>query len=45
MTMIQALTLLGAFGTGIVLAFLGAVKLALAKNLRIDDAKVGGLIS
>ena len=43
--MIQILTLLGAFGVGIVLSFLGAVKLALAKNLKIDDAKVGGLIS
>jgi len=43
--MIQALTLLGAFGVGIVLSFLGAVKLPLAKKLNIDDAKVGGLIS
>ena len=43
--MIVLLTLLSAFGVGIVLSFLGAVKLPLAKNLKIDDAKVGGLIS
>jgi FHS family glucose/mannose:H+ symporter-like MFS transporter len=43
--MIQALTLLGAFGVGIVLSLLGAVKLALAENLNISDAQVGGLIS
>jgi MFS family permease len=43
--MIQALTLLGAFGVGIVLSFLGAVKLALAQNLNISDVQVSGLIS
>ena len=43
--MIQVLTLLGAFGVGIVLSLLGAVKLALAQNLSISDAQVGGLIS
>ena len=41
----QTLTVLGAFGVGIVLSLLGAVKLALAKNLNINDAKVGVLIS
>jgi fucose permease len=42
---IQLTTLLGTFGVGVVLSFLGAVKIPLAERLNIDDARVGGLIS
>jgi fucose permease len=38
-------TIAGAFTFGMVLALLGSIKLALAKRLGIDEAKVGGLLS
>lgn len=43
--MIQAVALLSVFGLGIAFSIIGAVKLELANRLKIDDAKVGGLIS
>lgn len=43
--MIQLVTLLSTFAVGVVLSFLGAVKLPLAKRLQINDAQMGGLFT
>ena len=43
--MIQAVALMGVFGIGMAFSIIGAFKLEIAKALKIDDAKVGGLIS
>jgi len=43
--MIQAVAVLSVFGLGISFALLGSIKLGLARNLNIDDAQFGKLIS
>ena len=43
--MIQAVALMSVFGIGMAFSIIGAFKLEIAKALKIDDAKVGGLIS
>jgi fucose permease len=40
-----SVTIASAFGFGMLLALLGSIKLALAKRLNIDEARVGGLLS
>jgi len=42
---LQAVTITSAFVFGMVLALLGSIKLALAKRLGIDEARVGGLLA
>lgn len=42
---VTAVTIAGAFATGMGLALLGSVKLFLAKRLEIGEARVGGLLS
>lgn len=43
--MINAVALMSLFGTGIIYSLIGALKLELARELAIDDQKVGALIS
>ena len=43
--MIKAVALMSLFGTGIIYSLIGALKLELARELAIDDQKVGALIS
>ena len=43
--MVASVALMAAFVMGIVFSIIGALKLELAKILKIDNAKVGGLIS
>lgn len=45
MNMLQLMTILGLLATGIGVALLGSVKLALARKLRINEARVGGMVS
>lgn len=45
MNMLQLMTILGLLATGIGVALLGSVKLALARKLQIDEARVGGMVS
>jgi fucose permease len=44
-SLVTAVTISGAFAFGMVLSLLGSIKLALAKRLQIDEARVGGLLS
>ena len=43
--MVTAVPLLASFAIGIIFSIIGALKLELAKTLKIDNAKVGALIS
>jgi len=45
MDMLQLMTIAGLLATGIGVALLGSVKLALARKLKIDEARVGGMVS
>lgn len=45
MNMLQAMTIVGLLATGMGVALLGSVKLALARKLKIDEARVGGMVS
>jgi fucose permease len=45
MSMLQPMTILGLLATGMGVALLGSVKLALARKLEIDEARVGGMVS
>jgi fucose permease len=45
MNMLQLMTIVGLLATGVGVALLGSVKLALARKLGIDEARVGGMVS
>ncbi len=45
MNLLQATTISGLLITGMGVALLGSVKLALARKLQIDEARVGGLVA
>jgi len=45
MDMLQPMTIVGLLATGMGVALLGSVKLALARKLDIDEARVGGMVS
>lgn len=45
MNMLQPMTIVGLLATGMGVALLGSVKLALARKLKIDEARVGGMVS
>jgi len=45
MSLLQAMTIACLLATGMGVALLGSVKLALARKLAIDEARVGGLVS
>ena len=45
MTMLQPMTIAGLLATGMGVALLGSVKLALARKLGMDEARVGGMVS
>lgn len=45
LTSLTALTISAAVAFGLVLSLLGSIKIALAKRLGIDEARVGGLLS
>ena len=43
--MVASVALMAVFAVGIVSSIIGALKLELARILKIDNAKIGGLIS
>jgi fucose permease len=45
MNMLRLMTIVGLLATGVGVALLGSVKLALARKLKIDEARVGGMVS
>jgi fucose permease len=45
MNMLQLTTIVSLLATGMGVALLGSVKLALARKLKIDEARVGGMVS
>lgn len=45
MTLLQPMTIAGLLATGMGVALLGSVKLALARKLGMDEARVGGMVS
>jgi fucose permease len=45
MNMLQLMTIAGLLATGVGVALLGSVKLTLARKLKIDEARVGGMVS
>ncbi|MBE3069525.1 MAG: MFS transporter [Planctomycetes bacterium] len=45
MTLLQMMTISALLATGMGVALLGSVKLSLARKLRLDEARVGGMVS